>query len=62
MGILGPVAPLITACATLVLVILIVAVLERDSAREQMAVWKIVMKTVVAALKYIFTNNKTFRV
>ena len=57
MVILGPVAPLITACATLVLVILIAAVLERDFAREQMDVWKNVMKTVVAALKYIFINK-----
>ena len=57
MGILGPAALLITACVTLVLVILIAAVLERDFAREQMDVWKNVMKTVVAALKYIFINK-----
>jgi len=53
MGILGHVAPLITACVTLVLVILIAVVLERDFAREQMVVWKIVAKTVAAVFKYV---------
>ena len=56
MVILGPVAPLITACATLVLVTLIAAVLERDFAKEQMDVWKTVIKIVVAALESISFN------